>query len=222
MTTAYGYEDERWNPIVGCSPIGEGCHNCWARKFTARHAANPKAPPEYRDVCKWDGTTRLVESVLDKPLHWRKPRRIAVSFMGDWCHQSVTPAMRGRVLDIMQDAEWHTFLTLTKRPCNLPRSLPRNVWAGISVENQGALVLRWAHLSRVSAEVRWLSVEPMLGPIDLSGFATLPDWVVCGPETGPSARPCDQEWMQNLARQCAVLGVLFWDKTGTMRQELSR
>lgn len=220
MTNPIGYVDETWNPIVGCSPISEGCRGCWARRMAQRLAANPGAPKEYSAVWQWDGHTRLVESVLDKPLHWKKPRRIAVSFMGDWCHPSADALERSAVIRVMRECEQHTFLTLTKRPENLPRVLPCNVWAGVSVEDSIS-VRRIDALTDVDAAVRWVSAEPLLRPLPQLTWAGI-SWVVAGPETGPGARPCDPKWIEDLADQCAAAGVAFWDKRGILRQELPR
>lgn len=226
MTTKYGYETERWNPIIGCSPVNEGCHHCWARSFARRLAASQ--PEVYGPIAAWDGTTRLIESRLAEPLHWRKPRRIAVSFMGDLFHPTTPEEWQRRVFKTISECRQHSFLLLTKRPENAARlfagvPLHPNMWMGISVSNQHNLDQIAPDLLAVNAAVRWLSVEPMLAPIDLRGLPDgLPNWVVCGPETGPGARPCDPKWIEDIADQCAAADVAFWDKRGTLRQELPR
>jgi protein gp37 len=201
---------------------------------------------------KWNGRVELIEKALAIPLHWRKPRRIFVNSMSDLFHERIPFEHIKRVWDITVKANWHTYLILTKREKRMLEfarwmagsddisvaEWPRNVWLGVSVEDQATADARIPHLLQTPAPLRFVSVEPMLGPVDLSKYmvphvawqsaggprecahgyaAGVPcrqcttglDWVICGGETGPGARPMHPAWVRSLRDQCVAAGVPF-------------
>lgn len=227
------YVDESWSPIaMRCDRVSPGCLNCWHLKMVARMRANHKLQARRRQAYSGCGPV-LLEDVLDKPLRWKRPRRVAVQFMGDLFHKSVPFTFAERAYDTMMLAQKHTFLVLTKRPERalefyeyLNPELIRNVWLGVSVENQATGDERIPLLLQCPAAVRWVSVEPLLGPVDLGLLGTAPKdwgygyrpiyellhWVVVGGESGPGARPCNVEWIRSIVGQCKAASVPVYVK----------
>jgi protein gp37 len=179
--TGIQWTDATWNPIRGCSRVSEGCRNCYAEVVAARFS-NPGQPYEglarrtSNGGARWTGKIMFVEKHLEDPLHWKRPRRIFVNSMSDLFHEGVTDAQLDRIFGVMAQAQRHTFQVLTKRPermlaysnarlLGLP--LP-NVWLGVSVEDQKAADERIPLLFDTPAAVRFLSCEPLLGPVELS------------------------------------------------------
>ena len=221
-----------WNPIrMLCSSISAGCTNCWHLRMAHRMASNPLIPSGLRTIYdgKSSATAWLDAEELDAPRRRKKPTVIAVQFMGDLCHDRINVAHRAAVWRVMVEERRHTFLVLTKRPENLWRlaewgrlaglspMVPDNIWLGVSVEDQAAADERIPLLLQTPAAKHWVSVEPMLGPVDLKGQAKgygfgWVDWVVCGAETGPHKRPCRPEWIDSLRSQCKAAGVRFFGK----------
>jgi protein gp37 len=163
----------------------------------------------------WNGTVRVLPNRLDEPLHWRKPRRVFVNSLSDLFHKSVPKEYINKVFDVMRKAHWHQFQVLTKRSSRL-RTLsaalpwPDNVWMGVSVENN-QYAFRIDDLRATGAKVKFLSLEPLLGPLphlDLTGI----DWVIVGGETGPGARQMKAEWTLDIRDQCIAAGVPFFFK----------
>lgn len=203
------WTDATWNPVTGCTKISPGCANCYAETFAERFRGVANHPYEQGfDLKLW--TNRL-----ELPLTWRKPKRIFVNSMSDLFHKDVPDAFVFQVFEIMQKAHWHQFQVLTKRADrllamskNLP--WPSNVWAGVSVENNDVLH-RVDCLRGTGAAVKFLSVEPLLGPLpdlDLSGI----DWVIVGGESGRKPRPLDPQWVLDVRDKCAQAGVPFFFK----------
>jgi protein gp37 len=319
-----GYIPQTWNPIVGCSKVSEGCRNCYAERM-AKRLAGIKAtdyyrkaldiddfePPTWRIESGWSGETFFVESALEKPLGWEKPRAIFVNSMGDLFHENTPDEWIDRVHYIMAKSPQHLFILLTKRAKRMaeyysverclyetncgdyrPKAswpLP-NVWLGVTAENQAAADERIPHLLRTPAAVRFVSCEPMIGPIDdlkvplgeffcpqCDNYFDIPerylspccgektrgdddyictkckqpfpedeeivecpncgnsggsyyiqpdhhtcfsikdlpigvDWIICGGESGPGARPMNPEWARSLRDQCQAAGVPFFFK----------
>lgn len=195
-----------WNPLTGCTRISPGCQHCYAERL-ARHLQSLGAP-------KYDRGFELVlhENALELPLRWKKPRRIFVNSMADLFHKDVPETFILRVFDVMRRASWHRFAALTKRSERLremsPRlSWPSNVWMGVSVEN-AAYRYRIDDLRATGAAVKFLSLEPLLGPVpamDLKGI----DWVMVGGESGPGARPMQRDWVLEIRDQCKSANVPF-------------
>lgn len=197
-----------WNPITGCTPASPGCAHCYAERMA--HRLQAMGNEKYRQGFK----VTVHPDLFDLPLRWRKPKRIFVNSMGDLFHEEVPLADIQTVFRVMQFAHWHTFQVLTKRADRLLELAgdlpwPENVWMGVTVERQD-YAWRIDRLRSVPAAVRFLSCEPLLGPLELD----LRDihWVNAGGESGPGARPMKEEWARSLRDQCQTAGVLFYLK----------
>jgi protein gp37 len=198
-----------WNPITGCTKVSEGCRHCYAERMAVRL----QAMGNRRYVNGFDVT--LHDDLLDLPRNLRQPRLIFVNSMSDLFHEDVPEEFIGRVFETMAACFQHTFQVLTKRSRRLKDmagrlTWPANVWIGVSVEDKRMLG-RIADLRQVPAGVRFLSCEPLLGPLDeldLEGIA----WVIVGGESGPGARSMQQEWVESILRQCRRAQVPFFFK----------
>jgi protein gp37 len=207
------WTDATWNPVTGCTKISAGCDNCYAERFSERFRGVPGHPFE----SGFDLTIR--PSRLAQPLRWRQPRMIFVNSMSDLFHKDVPKEFIGKVFDTMEAAHWHSFQVLTKRSSVMRDFLrrryreacgPSHMWFGVSVED-GTVLSRVRHLQQAPAGVRFLSIEPLLGPIrtlDLAGI----DWVIVGGESGPKARPMERAWVRGIRDQCKAAGVAFFFK----------
>ncbi|HVY98070.1 MAG TPA: phage Gp37/Gp68 family protein [Dongiaceae bacterium] len=212
-TTTIEWTDATWNPVTGCTKISSGCDNCYAERFAERFRGTPGHPFE----SGFDLTLRPER--LDQPLKWRRPQMIFVNSMSDLFHKEVPQEFIDNVFDTMEKATWHTFQVLTKRSSLMSKFLrrryggrcgPRHMWFGVSVED-GTKLSRIGHLRNAPAGVRFLSIEPLIGPvgeIDLSGI----DWVIVGGESGPRARPMKEQWVQEIRDQCVAARVAFFFK----------
>lgn len=261
--TGIEWTEATWNPISGCTKTSTGCKHCYAERDWGRLQHLPAyAGRAFTDVA-------MHAARLDQPLRWKRPRRVFVNSMSDLFHEAVPEAFIDQVFAVMALATQHTFQTLTKRPVRMRdymnglnlerldraarglgytlqfegrplRSLPLpNVWLGVSVEDQAAADERIPLLLDTRAAVRWISAEPLLGPVRLIGLPGLPtddedvrinalkgewvtspraetgnamsrlDWVVVGGESGPKARPMHPDWARSLRDQCAAAGVPF-------------
>lgn len=211
---------ETWNPITGCTQISEGCSHCYAERMSKRLAGRygyPKNDP-FRVIYHPDR--------IDQPLHWKKPRIVFVCSMGDIFHNDVDDWAIDRVMDRIWAAECnhHTFLILTKRPARMFKYFASmmndqiekpNLWLGVTAENQRRADERIPILLKIPAAVRFVSVEPMLGLVNITHNDTIKgylDWVICGAETGPGARPMKLGWAGFLKDQCAKAEVPFFFK----------
>jgi len=207
--TKIEWTETTWNPVRGCTPISSGCKNCYAKTFAERfRGVAGNAYEQGFDL-------RLVPEKLDEPLRWRKPKRVFVNSMSDLFHKDVPDEYIQEVFDRIVRAQQHTFQVLTKRAERL-RELagvlpwPRNLWAGVTVEDNNN-VSRVGDLTQVPAAVRWLSIEPLLGPMPdlrLEGI----DWVVVGGESGPRCRPMRAEWVREIRDHCVDARVPFFFK----------
>lgn len=224
--TKIQWADATWNPMTGCTPASEGCANCYARRIAGRHLSVTRCPDCIGGFVMLAPTFH--PDRLDIPLHWRKPRRIFVCSMSDLFHEAFTDEQRRKVFDTMDMSGWHTFMVLTKRPGRMHRfvldygerwtarngTMLPNVMLGTTVENQQRADERIPILLDTPAAVRFVSVEPMLGPVDLEACGALGtiDWIICGGETGPGARPMRPEWALDLWQQCKAAGTPFFFK----------
>lgn len=203
------WTDSTWNPVRGCTKVSPGCKHCYALTFAERWRNVPGHPYEQ------GFDLRLVPEKLHEPLRWKSPRRIFVNSMSDLFHEKVPEDYIRRVFEIMAEAHWHTFQILTKRAGRLAElaarlTWPENVWQGVSVETERYLS-RIDHLRRVAAAVRFLSLEPLLGPLPelrLDGIS----WVIVGGESGIQHRPIEAQWVRDIRDQCLREGVAFFFK----------
>jgi protein gp37 len=198
-----------WNPVTGCNKVSPGCKYCYAERMAERlHAMGQ---PNYRNGFE----LTLQPHMLELPLRWKKPQTIFVNSMSDLFHEQVQLSYVQRVFDIMRQAHWHRFQILTKRSKQLVEfdqylDWPSNVWMGVSVENEN-YTFRIDDLRRTHAHVKFLSLEPLLGPLrrlDLRGI----DWAIVGGESGPKARQIEESWVIEIRDQCRQAGVAFFFK----------
>ncbi|MCC7275838.1 MAG: phage Gp37/Gp68 family protein [Alphaproteobacteria bacterium] len=213
ISTAIEWTDATWNPVTGCTKISPGCDHCYAERFAERFRGTSGHPFE----TGFDLTLRPER--LEQPLSWRQPRMIFVNSMSDLFHKDIPQEFIARVFDTMEHAHWHTFQVLTKRSSLMRDFLrrrygesrgPGHMWFGVSVED-GSRRSRIRHLQEAPAGVRFLSIEPLIGPtgsLDLAGV----DWVIVGGESGPRARPIHADWVRNIREQCLRAGVAFFFK----------
>lgn len=207
--SAIEWTDATWNPVTGCTRVSPGCDHCYALTFAERFRGVPSHPYEHG----FDLMLRPERLAL--PLAWKQPRRIFVNSMSDLFHKDVPDDFVGRVFETMVAADWHTYQLLTKRPDRLRRMArrlpwPNHIWVGVSVE-LNRFAWRVDRLRGVPAAVRFVSAEPLLGPLDalcLDGI----DWVITGGESGPRNRPCEPEWVAGLRDRCAASGIAFFHK----------
>jgi protein gp37 len=207
--TAIEWTDATWNPVRGCTKVSPGCKNCYALTFAERFRGVPGHPFEH------GFDLRLVPEKLEDPLRWRAARRIFVNSMSDLFHEAVPLDYIRRVFDIAGRAPQHQFQILTKRSRRLIELAPElpwhpNVWMGVSVEN-AFYAGRATDLAQVPAAVRFLSVEPLLGPIPALPLDGI-DWVIVGGESGARARPLRREWVRQIRDQCRQRDVAFFFK----------
>lgn len=207
--SAIEWTDATWNPVTGCTEVSPGCDHCYARTFAERFRDVPGHPYEQGfDLKLWPER-------LTVPLTWRRPRRIFVNSMSDLFHKDVPDEFIRQIFDVMVQADWHIFQVLTKRSGRFARlgqtlSWPPHIWAGVSIESN-KYVWRANDLRKVPACVRFISAEPLLGPLDqvcLDGI----HWVITGGESGHRFRPCDPEWVREIRDRCAAKGVAFFHK----------
>jgi protein gp37 len=203
------WTESTWNPLTGCTKISPGCKHCYAERMAKRlHAMGQ---PNYANNFK----LTLHPNALEIPLGWKKPQVIFVNSMSDLFHKDVPVDFIQQVFDVMRRADWHTFQVLTKRAERLQEldsqiDWPSNVWMGVSVENQD-YTYRIDHLRQTHARIKFLSLEPLLGPLpglNLKGI----NWAIVGGESGPGARPLLEEWVIDIRDQCRARHVPFFFK----------
>jgi protein gp37 len=230
--SAIEWTDATWNPATGCNKVSPGCKHCYAETFSERFRGVPGHPFEQ------GFDLRLWPARLELPLRWRTPRRIFVNSMSDLFHERVPDEFITSVFETMRFAHWHQFQVLTKRPERMARFLAAhavtkgelrethpNVWAGTSIETQ-RYVGRAEIVASIPATVRFLSCEPLLGPLDLKGVLgrTGINWVIAGGESGHGARPMDADWVRSIRDQCRKARVPFFFKQwgGVRKHETGR
>jgi len=207
--SAIEWTESTWNPLTGCDKISPGCKHCYAERMANRLQA--MGQPNYANGFK----LTMHEHVLEKPLEWKTPQTIFVNSMSDLFHKDVPAAFIQHAFDVMRRANWHRFQVLTKRSEHLLElspmiDWPDNVWMGVSVESID-YTFRIDQLRETSAKGKFLSLEPLLGPIshlDLDGI----NWVIVGGESGPGARKMDEEWVKEIRNQCISARVPFFFK----------
>lgn len=227
MPSTIEWTDETWNPVTGCTKVSQGCKHCYAETIAKRFWGE-------RDFTE----VRMHSDRLDKPLRWRKPRMVFVNSMSDLFHEDVPDQFIYDILNTIRNSERHTFQILTKRPERMQEVLKphmgrwplRNVWLGVSVENQETADARIPLLLDTPAAVRFISYKPALGPVDLSEYLspfyagirnggvyerddrTTLDWIICGGESGPGARPMDPAWARTVRDDCFAEDTPFFMK----------
>ncbi|MEV6691748.1 phage Gp37/Gp68 family protein [Micromonospora sp. NPDC051196] len=216
--SAIEWTEATWNPTTGCDRISTGCDNCYAMTLAKRLKAMGSAKYQTDGDPRTSGPgfgVALHPEALDVPRRWREPRTVFVNSMSDLFHARVPLSYVQRVFEVIRETPWHTYQILTKRAARLAKLAPHidwpsNVWMGVSVENDSQCV-RVDHLRAVPAVVRFISAEPLLGPLpslDLDGI----DWLIAGGESGPSCRPMEPAWVTDLRDQCRGSGTAFFFK----------
>lgn len=215
------WTESSWNPISGCTKISPGCKNCYAERMALRLQAMGQT--NYANGFE----LTLQEHMLERPLQWKKPQLIFVNSMSDLFHKDVPVEYIHRVFDVMRRASWHNFQVLTKRAERLAKlsekiDWPDNVWMGVSVETQ-KYAYRIDHLRQTGAKIKFLSLEPLLGPLQQLNLEGI-DWAIVGGESGPRARPIKREWVIGIRDQCLSAKVPFFFKQwgGTNKKKSGR
>lgn len=213
QSTAIEWTNATWNPITGCTKISAGCDNCYAERFSERWRGI-KGHPFQKG---FDLT--LKPERLEQPLSWKKSKMIFVNSMSDLFHKDVSEDYISLVFETMEKANWHIFQVLTKRSSLMrdfvndrykTREAPEHIWLGASVEDYTKRS-RIKHIQQMNARVKFLSIEPLIGPpgeMDLAGI----NWVIAGGESGPKARPMELEWARSVRDQCKKQKVPFFFK----------
>ena len=211
--SAIEWTDATWNPVTGCTKITRGCDHCYAERFAERFRGVPGHPFENG----FDLTLRPQR--LSQPLSWKRPRMIFVNSMSDLFHKDIPEEFIDQVFATMEEAHQHVFQILTKRSSLMRdylrrrykcRPAPKHIWCGVSIEDNTATA-RIRHLQQTPIPIRFLSIEPLLGPIeglDIEGIA----WVIVGGESGPKARPMKPEWVIDIRDYCQQEKVPFFFK----------
>lgn len=221
QNSAIEWTHATWNPVTGCDKISPGCKNCYADRMS--HRLQAMGNPNYKNG--FDLT--LQPHMINRPLEWKTPMRIFVNSMSDLFHKDVPLTYIQEVFDVMRQADWHQFQVLTKRADRLEElstelEWPSNVWMGVSVENAD-YTFRIDHLRATQARIKFLSVEPLLGPIPNLKLEKI-DWVIVGGESGPGARPMEENWVLDIRDQCRNAGTAFFFKQwgGTNKRKNGR
>lgn len=226
------WTEATWNPVAGCTILSPGCTNCYAMRLARRLEA--MGQPKYVGTtrvsggrAKWNGKIVLDEAALEIPLKWRNPKIIFVNSMSDLFHEKIPLKFILKVFKVMKEARHHTFQVLTKRADRLAEiseqlPWPDNVWMGVSVESED-YIERIDRLRSTPAFVKFLSLEPLLGPLDHLNLDGI-DWTIAGGESGPNARPMDPNWVRSIRDQCNAAGVAFHFKQwgGVQKKQAGR
>jgi protein gp37 len=207
--SAIEWTEATWNPVTGCDKVSPGCAHCYAETFAERWRGVPGHHYEQGfDLRFWPDR-------LDQPLRWKRPRMIFVNSMSDLFHERIPASFIAQVFATMKQAEHHTFQILTKRHERLAEIGPRldwpaNVWMGVSIENR-RFVERADYLRQIPSVIRFISAEPLLGPLEGLDLREI-DWLIAGGESGPRHRPVKEEWLLELRDHCNDQGVAFFFK----------
>ncbi|MBA3240641.1 MAG: phage Gp37/Gp68 family protein [Acidobacteria bacterium] len=215
------WTESTWNPVTGCTKISPGCDHCYAERLAIRLQA--MGQPNYATGFK----LTVQEHMLELPLRWKTPQIIFVNSMSDLFHRDVPTEYIHRVFDVMKRAHWHRFQVLTKRSLRLSRLSPTldwhpNIWMGVSVESKD-YTFRINHLRDTGAHIKFLSLEPLLGPLSNLNLQGI-NWAIVGGESGPHARRMQQEWVIEIRNQCQSANVPFFFKQwgGTNKKKAGR
>lgn len=220
--TQIEWTDATWNPVAGCTIVTAGCTNCYAMEMARRLEA--MSVVKYQGLTRrsgqrtvWNGVVREDLNSLKIPFGWKKPRKIFVNSMSDLFHEGVSDNFIVRIWDVMRQTPHHNYQILTKRPARMADFIDKNigyilpnVWLGTSVENAD-VVDRIDHLRKVPASIRFVSFEPLIGPVGATSLAGI-QWAIVGGESGKSARPIREMWIDEIYNQCSVYGCAFFFK----------
>ncbi|MFC1553437.1 DUF5131 family protein [candidate division KSB1 bacterium] len=203
------WTESTWNPVTGCSKISPGCKHCYAERMAKRLKA--MGQQNYKNGFN----VNLHEHVLDYPLNWKKPQTIFVNSMSDLFHEKVPVSFIKKVFNTMNTTSWHIFQVLTKRSdrlCELNNELEwaNNIWMGVSIESD-QYKYRIDFLRETNAKIKFLSLEPLIGPVNKLNFENI-DWVIAGGESGSKSRPIEEEWVKDIRDQCIESDVPFFFK----------
>ena len=203
------WTESTWNPLTGCTKVSPGCKNCYAERMSRRLQA--MGQPNYINGF----SLTMHEHVLEKPLEWKTPQVVFVNSMSDLFHKDVPQKFIQRVFDVMRRSSAHQFQILTKRSKRLVELNPQlewsdNIWMGVSVENED-YVYRIDDLRKSGAKLKFLSIEPLLGPLPILNLKEI-NWVIVGGESGPGARHLEEEWVKGVRDQCLQAKVPFFFK----------
>lgn len=209
MKSKIEWTESTWNPITGCTKVSPGCKNCYAERMAFRLQAMNQ--PRYKNGFQ----VTLHEEALFLPLEWKKPQLIFVNSMSDLFHEDVPITFVKKIFRIMNEANQHVFQILTKRAERLLELSDRlpwsdNIWMGVSVENRDYLY-RIDLLRQTSARIKFISFEPLLGPVGDSSLEGI-DWTIAGGESGPGSRPIDPDWVRSIRDHCIASNVPFFFK----------
>lgn len=209
LKSSIEWTESTWNPVTGCNKISPGCKNCYAERMAKRLKA--MGSENYENGFK----LATHDHVVNLPLQWRKPQVIFVNSMSDLFHKNVSLDFILKVFETMNKAHWHIFQVLTKRSdrlLELNKYLPwsKNIWMGVSVENKD-FTYRIKDLSKTDAGTRFLSIEPLIGPINRFSLKNI-DWVIVGGESGPKSRPMKEEWVTSIRDKCLKQNIPFFFK----------
>lgn len=211
--TGIEWTDSTWNPVTGCTRISPGCDNCYAERIAERFRNVTSHPFE----AGFDLTLR--PNRLKQPISWKKPLHIFVNSMSDLFHKDIPFEYTDKVFDTMEEANWHVFQILTKRSSimrdyfkrrYLGMNPPSHIWAGASIEDSSK-VSRVEHVRDTHSGIRFLSIEPLIGPIDYLDLSNI-DWIIVGGESGPRARPMDPNWVRKIRDFCKEQNTPFFFK----------
>lgn len=224
LSSSIEWTDTTWNPTTGCSRVSPGCENCYAERLSLRlgRSAKPWTAPNASE------NVQLHPDRLAHPYKWRAPVRVFVNSMSDLFHELVPAEFITMVFSVMEETPQHTYQILTKRPDRMrafisswldergdrARGPLPNVWLGTSIEDQRRARERVPALLLTPAAVRFVSCEPLLGPLDVTSYLSELDWVIDGGESGPGRRPADPDWFRSLREQCVSAGTAYFHKQG--------
>lgn len=226
------WTEATWNPVAGCTVLSAGCTNCYAMRLA--HRLSAMGSKKYEGLTrlsggrsKWNGEIRLDWNSLDSPRKWRNGRTIFVNSMSDIFHEKIPLEYIKAVFRVMRETPQHTYQVLTKRAERLSELAETldwapNIWMGVSIENED-VIWRLDHLQKTSAATKFLSLEPLLGPLPDLQLKEI-DWVIAGGESGPGSRPINPDWVRQIRNQCIAQGVAFHFKQwgGTNKKKTGR
>ncbi len=219
--TKIEWTDMTWNPTTGCSKVSAGCKHCYAERMAKRLQA--MGNPRYVNGFK----PQEHPEALNLPFTWKRPKKVFVNSMSDLFHEAISEEFIEKVFDVMNETKMHTYQILTKRPERAARLANRftwteNIWCGTSVENI-RVANRIDVLRQVPSRVRFLSCEPLIGPLENLNLQDI-HWVIVGGESGPGARPIEEDWVRSILNQCQVAEIPFFFKQwgGVMKHKNGR